>query len=84
MSMLRFSSRIYPPKPDTDAAWYEYVVTAQCDRCGATQEFDSYYETYNGVQRLTRAEAQRAADEMLAECKADPTLEGYFKPCCCR
>lgn len=55
----------------TDHNWYEYRITAACVRCGAEigDEFDSLYETYNGIraQRLNEDSANAAIVQYFDE-----------------
>ena len=51
-----------------DPSWFEYEVDLLCGHCGEhVSSFDSLHETYNGVQRLSKAEAERAARELVGE-----------------
>jgi len=62
-----------------DESWFEYRVFLKNSKGKIVAEWDSLYETYNGVkgQRLSKSKAQSAIDEIkedINEKGEDPSL----------
>jgi len=53
------------PTADIDPDWYEYEVTLEDKDGHEIDRWDSYSETYNGVQTLSKKTAERAMTEIL-------------------
>lgn len=44
---------------DIDSSWYEYEVFLLDSSSEIVAEWDSYTETYNGIQQLTKEQAEK-------------------------
>jgi len=55
-----------------DKNWYEYILKNDDGKI-----WDSKIETYNGVQQLTKLQAQAALKEALKECNEDNNKSDY-------
>lgn len=53
---------------DASLNWYEYRAYLCNEKGQIVDSFNSLFETYNGVQRLTKAEAQLALDDIVNDC----------------
>ena len=53
------------PTENIDPDWYEYEVTLEDKDGHEIEDWDSYDETYNGVQTLSKEQATTAMNEVL-------------------
>ena len=61
---------------DADADWFEYRVYLLRDGC-IVGKYDSYAESYNGVQRLSKKTACDAANEIVKDVQAGNASEWF-------
>ena len=69
---------VYRPKPNLFPDWYEYMVTKIESYYDIGYEFDSLYETYNGMQKLDRKGAIQAAEDLINEYYTDDEIKNMF------
>jgi hypothetical protein len=62
-----------------DRDWWEYQIDFSEPRTGAAiMEWDSYEETYNGVQRLCAEEASTALVQFFTDCREGTLMADLF------
>ena len=62
--------------------WHEYTASLVCDCGQVIDEWDSYTETYNGIQWLDRKSAGDALAQIQAAVKAGDA-DNWFSPMQC-
>lgn len=62
-----------------DREWWEYQIDfSEPTTGGAIYQWDSYDETYNGVQRLCAEEAQTALAQFFTDCRVGTLMADLF------
>jgi len=56
---------IYKPKAENEPDWYEYFIITKNDDDEVVALWDSLFETYNRVQKLTKSEAEAALKDII-------------------
>lgn len=73
-SKYKLYSEVYSVRerydPDAPPEWYEYEVALLDSDGDIVDEWDSYSETYNGIQKLDRAGCKAAIAEIRKAVKA--------------
>jgi len=59
--------------------WYEYTVKLLNDEGNVVDEWDSLVECYNGAQRLTMEEAEKAIEEIRRDVEERGCPERWFR-----
>lgn len=70
-------SEVYRPSPDTHPNWFEYRVMLLCDG-QPIDRWDSAMETYNGIQKLSRGQAERAIREIEEDVEQEGNVDEWF------
>lgn len=65
------------PTEDIDPNWYEYEVTLEDKDGHEIDSWDSYTETYNGVQTLSKKTAEKAMGEILDDVEKGKASEWF-------
>lgn len=63
--------------------WCEYRMSLTCECGGLLDDWDSFYETYNGVQQLTRAECARSVAEVVTATENGQAGDWFTVPAHC-